>query len=306
MRLGGQVRPYGDDDAPRVVRFLDEAAAVDRDTQRVTLDGWRGFCATSFNNGGRDFAVVAKGDQLLAVMMSSRWSEESGPDVRHLRIMVHPDHRGEGWARALLRLAERQDTPPTTTLQANIMGGWIAGEQFAVQEGFEPGRQDLFLAREGDAITPPPGFTIRPDRGPADDDAWARLNHDGYADGPAYTPLTTEDLKQHRATPGFTLVFAEHDGVLCGLCHILNWQNEGPYINSVVVAKAMRGRGLARPLTVAGIRAALGEAGRKVHLNVYADNKPALRVYESLGFERNREATTWRKVRTPDAADAQT
>ncbi|MEE8106313.1 MAG: GNAT family N-acetyltransferase, partial [Planctomycetota bacterium] len=249
--------------------------------------------------------VVARGDRLFAVMMSTRWPEETGPNVRHLRIMVHPDHRGEGWARTLLRFAERQDTPPTTTLETNIMGRWIAGEQFAVEEGFKPIRKDLFLAREGpvpEALEPPPGFTIRPDRGPEDDEAWARLNHDGYAHKSAYTPLTDEDLKQHRATPGFTLVFAESDGVPCGLCHVMDWQDEGPYINSVVVSNAMRGRGLARPLTVAGIRAALGEDGGKIHLNVYADNESAVHVYESLGFKRTSEATTWRKVRSASPA----
>jgi mycothiol synthase len=283
------------------VQFFEEAAAVDRDTQRVTLDGWRGFCAKSFNDHGREFAVVAADDQLLAVMMSSRWTEDDGPDIRHLRIMVHPDHRGEGWARTLLRIAERQDDPPTTTLQSNIMGGWIAGESFAVQEGFERGQKDLFLRRDGpapDAMEPPPGFTIRPDRGPGDDETWVRLNHDGYADSPSYAVLTEEDLKQHRATPGFTLVFAEYEGVPCGLCHIMEWQNEGPYVNSVVVSKEMRGRGLALPLTVAGIRSALGEDGRRNRLNVYADNTPALRVYESLDFAKTREATTWRKPRS--------
>lgn len=60
-------------------------------------------------------------------------------------------------------------------------------------------------------------------------------------------------------------------------------------LGAVWTDPAHRGRGLARLLT-ARLAAAAGADGiRLVHLQVEADNEPALRLYERLGFERHSE-----------------
>lgn len=62
------------------------------------------------------------------------------------------------------------------------------------------------------------------------------------------------------------------------------------YLSSIGTASWARGRGLARIVTLAAVRDSLAAASEWTYLGVDADNGPALRLYESLGFERVGEA----------------
>jgi ribosomal protein S18 acetylase RimI-like enzyme len=56
-------------------------------------------------------------------------------------------------------------------------------------------------------------------------------------------------------------------------------------IEHVGVVRAYRGRGMGRVLMETGLRDIAQRGGRCAILEVYADNLPAIRLYESLGFE---------------------
>lgn len=58
------------------------------------------------------------------------------------------------------------------------------------------------------------------------------------------------------------------------------------YLSSIGTASWARGRGLARIVTLAAVRDSLAAASEWTYLGVFADNDPAIRLYESLGFER--------------------
>lgn len=294
-----QVRPYQPQDAPAAVRFFAAVARLDPTVNAVSDGGWREFTSMSFNRGARDF-VLAKDGEGLGAFLTSTLLEMSDPAPRHFRILVHPRVRRRGWATRLLRLVEEQDADCRSTLQCNLVGAWEAGRTFLAKEGFFPTRRQLLMEREGPpppVAAPPPGFCLRSYRGAADDAAWIRLNEEGYGEDPDYTPLTADDLVLFRATARFHLWLAERDGEPCGLCHTMDWQGNRPTVNSVVVTRSARGRGLGRALTTAGVRSALGGDRTKVELNVVADNAPAVAIYRSLGFETRDDFTTWQRPR---------
>jgi predicted GNAT family acetyltransferase len=54
-------------------------------------------------------------------------------------------------------------------------------------------------------------------------------------------------------------------------------------LGNIATRPAQRGRGLARAATAA-LAVALAQRARHIGLNVKADNAPALRLYERLGF----------------------
>lgn len=62
------------------------------------------------------------------------------------------------------------------------------------------------------------------------------------------------------------------------------------YLSSIGTASWARGRGLARIVTLAAVRDSLVAASEWTYLGVFADNGPAIQLYESLGFERVGEA----------------
>ncbi|MET9513966.1 GNAT family N-acetyltransferase [Streptomyces sp. NPDC002994] len=59
----------------------------------------------------------------------------------------------------------------------------------------------------------------------------------------------------------------------------------GAYVFDVEIAAECRGQGLGRALLLLAEREALAAGTERIGLNVFADNTPALRLYESLGYE---------------------
>jgi ribosomal protein S18 acetylase RimI-like enzyme len=62
--------------------------------------------------------------------------------------------------------------------------------------------------------------------------------------------------------------------------------SETTYLSSIGTATWARGRGLGRIVTQAALDDALKAGSARIHLGVFADNAPAIRLYEGLGFER--------------------
>lgn len=81
---------------------------------------------------------------------------------------------------------------------------------------------------------------------------------------------------------------AQHGGDLIGHAQLgFDWRNGNATLARVAVAPSVRGRGLAHPMLEPVVDAAFAHPKiERLELNVYSFNKPALRVYESLGFQR--------------------
>jgi mycothiol synthase len=288
-----RVRPYTEADAEGVVALFASAHTLDPTIRPVTLEAWREFTRRSYSGGARDFAVAEDGRGMAAMLYSML--QES--DVRHFRILVHPAHRRAGLGTRILRYVEGQGG---TILRCNCRGIWEAGTAFLRHHGFSVTDRQLEMKWRGDVPRPAPvpdGCVLREGRA-ADDAEWMRLHDDGYAGRPDHTPLTLEDLALKRRGPGFHLWVADLDGRLAGFCETRDTQDgRRGIVESIVVDRRDRGRGLGRALTVAGMRT-LREAGHEeIELSVDADNEPAVSLYRSLGIEVYDEQCTWQRPR---------
>jgi mycothiol synthase len=290
-----RVQAYTADDSDRVVAFLNACAAGDASLQPITARAWSDYVAQSYNRGGRDFALATSDGETVGLVVSYGVGE-----LRHFRIHVLPDARRQGIGTRLLRVVEGQDGG---LQQCNCLVSWPAGIAFLEHHGFASAARSCDMVRDAPApapVAPPPGVRLRPYEG-RDDAAWTALTDEGYVGTPGYTPLTPADLARFRADPSSHLWIAEEGGRVVGLCHTFLWNGERPFVNSVVVACAARGRGLGRALTVAGLRTLADSGHTRVELNVRADNAPAVRIYERLGFTTVEEVVTYRRRRA--AAD---
>ncbi len=247
------------------------------------------------------------GDELAAYAHLDVTDQVEGPSAE---VVVAPGRRGHGVGRSLVEavLAET----PDGRLRLWSRGGHPGAAALADRLGFEQSRELWQMRRSLFAPLPspalPPGVTVRPFV-PGDDDAWVRLNAAAFRDHPEQGGWTVDDLHRRIGEPWFDpagFFLAERGDRLVGF----HWTKvhggegtghahpEGPHAHEghghapigevyvVGVDPAEQGNGLGRALTLVGL-VHLRQLGLPdAMLYVDADNAPAIRVYEALGFTR--------------------
>lgn len=123
---------------------------------------------------------------------------------------------------------------------------------------------------------------------PAMAEIWNEVVEAGLA-FPQEETLTAEQAEQFFASQSFTAV-AEDNGVIAGL-YILHPNNVGRCGHianaSYAVRRELRGKQIGRELVGHSLRKCAELGFRILQFNaVVADNKPALALYESLGFRQ--------------------
>ncbi|MFE0644205.1 GNAT family N-acetyltransferase [Streptomyces sp. NPDC058877] len=95
-------------------------------------------------------------------------------------------------------------------------------------------------------------------------------------------------LPQGLATPGVTVVVGLRDGRVVGHLWVGRMEcDQGAgtaFVFEVEVVEGERGKGYGRALMLLAERIALDAGERLVELHVFANNIPAIRLYESLGY----------------------
>jgi mycothiol synthase len=134
------------------------------------------------------------------------------------------------------------------------------------------------------------GITVRTFVTGRDEDEWLRVNSRAFASHPEQGSWTRDDLELREREPWFDpdgFFLAERDGKLAGF-HWTKVHPEEPAgeVYVVGVDPGQRGTGLGRALTLIGLDYLRARGLPEVMLYVDASNRPAIRLYESLGFTR--------------------
>ncbi len=139
--------------------------------------------------------------------------------------------------------------------------------------------------RPGDAG---PEVTLRAirsaaDAAPADPDAMAGVLADSFGALPERVPELAADLRATLDDPRIVLAIAQVDGVAASVAKSTTFGGHS-YISSVGTRPRFRGMGLAALVTRHVLAAAGTRETHTVYLGVFSGNRPALRLYERLGF----------------------
>lgn len=172
-------------------------------------------------------------------------------------------------------------------------------------------RSRNMLKRLGQAPALPDGSRTRP-IGEAEYPAWLARERAGFvaslvrggipedqaaarADGD-YRTL----LPDGPATAGAVLRILAHQGTDVGVIWVATAAvpsgGGDAYVFSVEVAEEHRGRGHGRTLLLVAERESLAAGARSLGLHVFADNTPAVRLYESLGYAVTQRNLTKRLI----------
>ncbi|MDT0305517.1 mycothiol synthase [Streptomyces sp. DSM 44917] len=272
---------------PEVLRLIEAAAAVDG--QYAVSEQGRLLLRGGARAGVRH-VLMRRGGALVGYAQLDGTDPVEAPSGE---LVVHPDHRGNRYGRVLGE-ALLEESGRRLRLWAH--GARPAARRLAQTLGLTLFRELRQLRRPlgGLPLDPPPlpeGVALRTFVPGGDDAAWLAVNAAAFAHHPEQGSLTQEDLDARKAEPwfdpaGFFLAVREEDGRVLGFHWTKVHAKEGlGEVYVLGVAPEAQGSGLARPLTIAGLRHLARDRGLPTAmLYVDADNAAAVRLYEGLGF----------------------
>ena len=300
-------RQMGSDDIANVTELLDAAARADGrrplsdhlylDLVNGGLDGFTGFLASE---PGHHHPV--------AYAQISR-----GNDAYAFELVIHPHHRYE------MATIGPELIDAAIDVVASDGGGrvnwWVfeptsAHRTLAADAGMVPGRR-LHQMRRSLPTGLEVHITTRAFVPGADDEAWLLVNNRAFAEHGEQGGWTIDTFCQRQQEDwfdpaGFRIL--ELDGRMAGFCWTKVHEPAAPTddrlgeIYVIAVDPDFHGRGLGRELTLAGLDHLAGRDIGTAMLYVDADNLPAVRLYEKLGFHvHSTNAAFLTEVATPRA-----
>ncbi|MFG2452275.1 mycothiol synthase [Streptomyces sp. M41(2017)] len=272
------------DQAEDVLRLLSEAALEDGQ-QAVSEQG-----RLQLKGGAREgvrHLLLTLGDELVGYGQLEDTDPVEAPAAE---LVVRPAHRGHGHGRAL-GTAMLNESGKRLRVWAH--GGHSAARHLAQVLGLTLFRELRQMRRplEGlDLADPklPEGVSVRAFVPGQDDTAWLAVNAAAFAHHPEQGSLTQRDLDDRIGETwfdpaGFFLAFRGDE--LVGFHWTKVHAEEGlGEVYVLGVRPGVQGGGLGKALTTIGLRHLAAQGLPTAMLYVDADNKPAVAVYERLGF----------------------
>lgn len=287
-------------DSPELASRLEELAE-----QAERVDGMAPL-SEQFLNGLTDSRLQHRH---LVAWVDKKPCGVAGLDGSTAELFIAPDFRGQGYGALLYDAAAE-----TPNLQAWAHGNLPAAQALAHSRGLQVTRKLVVMGIGGEELA----AVARPEDVPLTalnysesvakwgqefvEEQWLKANNEAFSWHPEQGGWDIDRL--HRGMeadwfdPADVLFLWDTTGesVLAGF-HWTKWHaEETPGFGEVYVvglASDYRGKKLGGPLLQIGLRRMVEKGAQRVILYVEADNEPALKAYERLGFKVDEEHVVW-------------
>lgn len=286
-------------DSPELASRLEELAE-----QAERVDGMAPL-SEQFLNGLTDSRLQHRH---LVAWVDKKPCGVAGLDGSTAELFIAPDFRGQGYGALLYDAAE------TPNLQAWAHGNLPAAQALAHSRGLQVTRKLVVMGIGGEELA----AVARPEDVPLTalnysesvakwgqefvEEQWLKANNEAFSWHPEQGGWDIDRLHRGMEADWFDpadLLFlwdTAGDPVLAGF-HWTKWHaEEAPGFGEVYVvglAADYRGKKLGGPLLQIGLRRMVEKGAQRVILYVEADNDPALKAYERLGFKVDEEHVVW-------------
>ncbi len=217
-----------------------------------------------------------------------------GHDTWAVEVVIRPDHRGP-------EQHVGSDLLNAALDEVRRLGGghvhlWVAKptaetDAMAQGGGLSRGRELYQMRRPLPIEDDHPRVNVRPFRPGEDEQAWLEVNNRAFASHPEQGGWTLDTILEREAEPWFDpegFLLYERDGKLVASCWTKVHRETEPPMGEIYVISVdpdFKGEGLGKSLVLVGLDH-LGKIGLEMAmLYVDADNEPAVKLYQSLGFE---------------------
>lgn len=239
--------------------------------------------------------LLYAGDALVGYAHVDPTDEVEGPSGE---LVVHPAFRRKGYGRTLLRaVLDAGDGRLRLWAHGDHTGAaaLAASLEFERVRSLWQMRRSLFAPLA--PLSLPEGVRLRTFVRGEDEEAWLKVNAAAFAHHPEQGSWTLEDVRRRESEPwfdpsGFFLAF--RDSRLVGFHWTkIHGSSSGDHgheplgeVYVVGVDPSQQGTGLGKALTLAGLRHLRSRGLAQAMLYVDEANTAAIRLYESLGFNR--------------------
>lgn len=193
------------------------------------------------------------------------------------------------WARLLAESVEVVKHQGGGPVQTWVHGAEAEHDELARAAGLDPER-NLYQMRRPLPLDEAATLPTRPFVVGQDEAAWLEVNNRAFADHPDQGGWTLERLEELESEPWFDpegFLVHERDGRLAGFCWTKVHAWADPAVGELFVLAVdphHQGLGLGRQLVVAGCQWLAAKGLGTAILYVDVSNRPAVRIYETLGF----------------------
>jgi mycothiol synthase len=203
------------------------------------------------------------------------------------------------YASSLLTMVLRQARAAgAARVVVEVQGAGDVHDQMAAANGLHLDREILRLRRDLPAEEAWE-LDVRPFRVNEDAEAWLEVNNRAFAWHPDQRDFTIDRLLEKEAEPWFDpdgFLVHEIDGRMAGFCWTRIHADERPPLGEIFVIGVdpdFQGRGLGRPLVLAGLDWLAKKGLRNGILYTESSNVAARTLYDKLGFEENAVNRWW-------------
>ena len=241
--------------------------------------------------------VIEENKEVIAYAHLDTTDLVAGPSVE---AVVHPQHRGKGLGALILKKAIKICGDRTRIWSH---GDLPAAKAIAASLNLERLWSNLLMSKSLGEVQPVTSkYPIRKFIPSLDNQAFLALNNNVFADYPDQGGWSEDDLKVRVNESWFGdkgFFVAEDKGELIGFCwtkihgahthsHTGGDDDHGHEALGEIYVLAVnpdyKGQGIGRDLTIAGLNYLKYQGLNNVMLYVGVENKPAFKLYKSLGF----------------------